>query len=725
MDKTAIMKISLQSDLCVGSGYAYAGLIDSDVTYDELGIPYIPGRRIKGCLKEIVESSLYILYGDEEINNLFGEGLKDYSSSVKIGNAYIKDYEKIYKEFKQLVDNTNSIVTPERILEKFTSIQAQTALNEDGVAKQDTLRYTRVINMKSVFDREPLSFYAIVEYDSSQEQMLSDAIRALKSIGLKRNRGNGSVKCELICMKDKTFETIDVVNNYADDERVIIKYSITNEQPLMLSSNCDSYSEKYITGKAVLGELAARYLKKGNSAEDDNFKDMFISGLTIFTNVYPSLDDDIYYPAPQYINRLKKTKKFVNTLCSNSALSEEECKYYYTNDGNQPKKINDKFIIYNDNKIDIKDVDEAVTYHHSKSGENSKGKKGLLYTLTTVKKGCTFTGEIITSGKYVKEICNLLGKNIYVGKSKSAEYGRCRIDSIVVDKYNESVNLKGGDIIVVDFLSDATIVNRVDYTTDYTEIRKIVADNLGISYALDSEDIPMSIISTGIMNGYLSVWNLRKPSVPVIKAGSCLVYKLAEDANILSNFVGGKNNEGMGQIKIRKYSDMSFVVNECMSGDNKKNELTNVVLTKNIAKEIYVNEILDNFSFNDLNNKEIQITASALGRITLMLKEAISSNPSDAMAIYDDYCSRVESIKSDKLKCEALSLLKKIVTKDNDLVAFNTKERKNQVKYIIESAGQFGISEDEIWKDVDSSWAKYLLDILTHMKYIKKIGGKE
>ena len=52
LNKKAKIKITLKSDLCAGSGYSYAGIIDSDICYSKNGIPYIPARRIKGCLRE-------------------------------------------------------------------------------------------------------------------------------------------------------------------------------------------------------------------------------------------------------------------------------------------------------------------------------------------------------------------------------------------------------------------------------------------------------------------------------------------------------------------------------------------------------------------------------------------------------------------------------------------------------------------------------------------------
>ena len=59
--------ITLKSDLCAGSGYSYAGIVDSDVCYDSYGFPYIAARRLKGCLREAAE---LIGFTKEEIGKI-------------------------------------------------------------------------------------------------------------------------------------------------------------------------------------------------------------------------------------------------------------------------------------------------------------------------------------------------------------------------------------------------------------------------------------------------------------------------------------------------------------------------------------------------------------------------------------------------------------------------------------------------------------------------------
>ena len=46
------IKIELLSDMCVSDGGIYNSAIDTDICYDEYGFPYIPAKRLKGCLRE-------------------------------------------------------------------------------------------------------------------------------------------------------------------------------------------------------------------------------------------------------------------------------------------------------------------------------------------------------------------------------------------------------------------------------------------------------------------------------------------------------------------------------------------------------------------------------------------------------------------------------------------------------------------------------------------------
>lgn len=46
------IKIELLSDMCVSDGSIYNSSIDIDICHDSYGLPYIPAKRLKGCIRE-------------------------------------------------------------------------------------------------------------------------------------------------------------------------------------------------------------------------------------------------------------------------------------------------------------------------------------------------------------------------------------------------------------------------------------------------------------------------------------------------------------------------------------------------------------------------------------------------------------------------------------------------------------------------------------------------
>lgn len=86
--------IKLLSDLCTASGETHNSMVDTDIVYDEYGIPYIPAKRIKGCIREtalemmemgLIEQSQYVKIFGKEGNQ---------RSGFSLSNAYIQGYDK-------------------------------------------------------------------------------------------------------------------------------------------------------------------------------------------------------------------------------------------------------------------------------------------------------------------------------------------------------------------------------------------------------------------------------------------------------------------------------------------------------------------------------------------------------------------------------------------------------------------------------------------------------
>ena len=81
MIRKCIIRIELLSDMCVSDGSAYNSLIDTEICSDMYGFPFIPAKRIRGCLRECaVELNDW---GDTvNAEALFGDAARDRKSVV-------------------------------------------------------------------------------------------------------------------------------------------------------------------------------------------------------------------------------------------------------------------------------------------------------------------------------------------------------------------------------------------------------------------------------------------------------------------------------------------------------------------------------------------------------------------------------------------------------------------------------------------------------------------
>ena len=94
------IKIELLSDLCTCSGETYNSMVDMDVVYDENGIPYIPAKRLKGCVREsALEMQELGIITAEEYEKIFGrEG--NVRSAFSLSNAYILGFDEAVEDLK-------------------------------------------------------------------------------------------------------------------------------------------------------------------------------------------------------------------------------------------------------------------------------------------------------------------------------------------------------------------------------------------------------------------------------------------------------------------------------------------------------------------------------------------------------------------------------------------------------------------------------------------------
>ena len=194
------LQVKLESYALIGSGEGFGSVIDADVVFDDYGLPYIPARRIKGLLREsaleICEMGLG--FSRNELESLFGLPAKE--GRLRINSLLLRDYNNIKKWITWAFDNKKfrNVINRNSVIDVFTEIKCQTAVDEKGVAKEHSLRTIRVLK-PAVGTWEPAfeGSISIEPISSSDVEMLAYACMNLRHVGTMRNRGLGNVCCSL------------------------------------------------------------------------------------------------------------------------------------------------------------------------------------------------------------------------------------------------------------------------------------------------------------------------------------------------------------------------------------------------------------------------------------------------------------------------------------------------------------------------------------------------
>ena len=202
------LKLELKSAALIGSGEGFGAIIDTDIVFDEVGIPFIPAKRIKGCLRDSA-TEIQEMFDRSKINfkinidETFGIPGRENSTPVYFSNLTLQDYEQNKKWLEYLVNKNeySDILSKDRVLETFTEIRQQTAIGSDGVALAHSLRTVRVL-------KRGLTFYGGVDVDTENPDITNTLIFAcsnFRHLGTKRNRGFGDIDCKLIDGKKEIY----------------------------------------------------------------------------------------------------------------------------------------------------------------------------------------------------------------------------------------------------------------------------------------------------------------------------------------------------------------------------------------------------------------------------------------------------------------------------------------------------------------------------------------
>lgn len=183
----AKMILEMQGYWAVGSGKGGGTEVDSRIDRDSDGLPYVPGKMLKGLIKD----ACFRLHsaGNKKydfVDEIFGktlvtEGLN--RTSTEPGKIFISD-ARLPVNLRVALSKEENLSARDNITRNIYA----TAIDENGTAKNKSLRgYEVAVPMKLVAD---------FESDCNKETFdcIKDACKLVYALGAHKTRGLGEVK---------------------------------------------------------------------------------------------------------------------------------------------------------------------------------------------------------------------------------------------------------------------------------------------------------------------------------------------------------------------------------------------------------------------------------------------------------------------------------------------------------------------------------------------------
>lgn len=553
------LKIELLSDLCTYSGETYNVLVDTDVVYDQYGLPYIPAKRIKGCIREacmeladmkcVIEPGENDLQSKESIvvdtsifERLFGkEG--NLNSAFSLSNAYLKDYSKKVAALKK--DKNDPAVSPQKVLDLYTYTRSQTAVElEKGTAQKNSLRTMRVVKKGLVFEAE-LVWNGENPKESSEFEVLKAAISIVKHMGCGRTRGLGLVSLELI--PDET-----EVNKSKKDKMMIdspdmdfgyhkIDYQVDLNSPVICKSPTGNQAstQDYIAGSKILGLLAGMI-------GQDKYRAMTEKSDMIVSNAYILCNENRTIPAR---NSWQKEKDQTFDSDGKMKIWEMLCEPDVSEMQMTPSKLH-----YVDENGMASGVDTEISYHHRRPDDKSIGRatgkdNSSFYQMESIQSGQSFGGYILADASQAQEILRVAGSGCQVrlGYGKNTQFG----DALFQIKKIEAVkkSQKTMKDAVVTLVADVILYNENGVpSTSIACLKEYLQEILGLKE--EELHIEKTYLNFTTVGGYNTSWNACKPVIPALGKGSVFVIHAdrAFDKPEIC-FIGERALEGFGEVR--------------------------------------------------------------------------------------------------------------------------------------------------------------------------------
>lgn len=409
--KDIIYKISFHSNWHCGSGLSSGADADSLVLKDKNEMPFVPGRTLKGLIRENLEFVLGVR-GDLNFDTCFSK-------------AVFSDAVLDQEEYAAIIDRG---LKPHL----YTRLSA-TSIDENGIAKEHSLRRIEAVL--------PCCLTAVVRNVPEEYfPFLKDAIGMIKRMGVGRTRGLGRCTCEIVGEIDLS----DDLRQQNVGKGKVRKFKCTLLSDVVISQNSATEGNKntldYIPGSNFMGIVAAHYADFGEDAME-----IFHSGNVRFSDAHPAVGNvrSLHVPAAFYEPKLSSGCYIHHLLDHNdsniSALQLKQCRSGYYDFRNVPyaKVLTSK-------TFSIKSAYDS---------EKRRSEDEKMFGYEALSSGLELFFEVESDNENLldKVVPYLIGDK-YIGKSRSAQYGSVRIELCDFYEHESTQNfteLDGSKCVVV------------------------------------------------------------------------------------------------------------------------------------------------------------------------------------------------------------------------------------------------------------------------------------
>ena len=616
-----VLQIKLQSPLTSAAGEGRVGVVDRDVAFDDLGLPILPGRRLKGLWREAYRdvADAWELCGESPIpvELIFGKSGQrsgDGDACMFIANAELQETPSL-REWLKYLQNKKQL-HPDDVVQHFATVRAQTAIDRrTGAALKNTLRLTRTL-------KAGLVFQARVRFFESPDDVLLNALSlgtaALQHMGTARTRGLGKISCRLLAhdengqCRDLTDEALsnDALPSIAETNLAqqaqtskgqtttappsshpvpthLLRYRITLTTPVVIPmADGDPntvMTRQDVPGSNIWGAAAWHYLSQSNrTPEDDEFRHAFLDGGLRFLTAYLEADDSEasneipqrMIPIPHSIRKFKEGEEPVDFVEPSPR-------------GEPTKRLDRSYARISEGSLETQAVKTELNYHHARAKNRRIGRalgaeategadSGALFTYEAIQAGQSFQGAVLGSEDDLKNLKNWLQEGeLRIGRSRSAQYGEAEFEWLddAPQELNGRVEWDGfveqqihdvpdpSNHLIITTLSSLLTVN--DYGHPDAHFPK---GELAEALGLEASELKLcsSYTRTEVIGGYNSHLRLPRQQWPAITPGSVFVFKAEKTLDqecllkLEHNGLGLRKGEGYGRIAVNRQGNLQL-----------------------------------------------------------------------------------------------------------------------------------------------------------------------